>query len=140
MKKHADSHFDHGLSSAQVDYLLATLADHRTGGVFVTTVELPVELGTVPCGLYGPTMGDPPVSDVEATLEVRGTRAWKSRLIDRPMRPTRSVTVVAGPHDGEPCIVYTMFGGPQAPQEPDDPGCKDVEGSRAFWRDHALAR
>jgi hypothetical protein len=38
------------------------------------------------------------------------------------------------------CILYTAFGGPAAPQEPGDPGCKDPEKSTTFWRDHALAK
>ncbi len=38
------------------------------------------------------------------------------------------------------CVLYTAFGGPPTPQEPDDPGCKDVEASRRFWAEHALAR
>ena len=136
MIKHSASHLDHSLTEAQVTYLLERFADRQA--FFVEIVELPEELGTVPCGLYGPIMGDPPVRD-GVVYAPRGTRTWASRLCARPPRPTRKVTVVAGPHAGEPCIVYTMYGGPSAPQEPDDPGCRDVAASRAFWADHALA-
>jgi hypothetical protein len=138
MKKHADSHVDHGLTEAQLQYLLDRFADRES--FFLETVELPEDLGTVPCGLWGPIMGDPPVGDDMVVRERRGTRPYSSRMVDRGTRPTRQVTVIAGPHDGQPCVLYTAFGGPQAPQEPDDPGCKDPDASTTFWRDHALAK
>ena len=137
MRTHTDSHLDHHLTDAHIAFLLKRFND-RTG-FFIETVELPGELASVPCGLFGPLMGDPPVTDAEVTLAKRGTRAWTSRLIDREPRLVRTVTVIAGPHDGHPCVLYTAFGGPLAPQEPDDPGCKDVTASRAFWAEHALS-
>jgi hypothetical protein len=132
------SHLDHGLTEAQVTHVLRLFADRSA--FCIETIDLPETLGTVPCGLYGPLVGDEPVLDAEVTLATRGTRAYPSRLVDRPARPTRTVTVIAGPHDGHPCVVFTMFGGPLAPQEPDDPGCKDPAASRAFWAQHALSR
>lgn len=166
MKKHKASHFDHGLSDAQVDFVMKRFADRDA--FLIETVELPEELGTVPCGLHGPLTGGAPVEESEVTYAKRGTRAWASRLVDRPLTQVRTVTVIAGPHeekcercDGEgqigswkaaipcscdggkikhACIVYTMYGGPLAPQEPDDPGCKDVVASRTFWAAHALSR
>lgn len=155
MKLHADSHRDHHLTADQMEYLLARFADRSA--FFIETVELPAELGTVPCGLYGPTMGDPPVPDDQVTLAKRGDRPYKSRLVNLPVRPTRMVTVIAGGHTEtcptcggrtieefievgmapvgtswicqtckgtgkvtHACILYTAFGGPQAPQEPAD--------------------
>lgn len=118
MLKHPDSHLDHDLSEPQINYLLAHFADRDT--FFIETITLPTDLGTVPCALYGPVMGDLPVSEPEVTYAKRGTREWPSRLIDRPARPQRAVTVIAGPHDGHPCVLYTAFGGPAAPQEPGD--------------------
>jgi hypothetical protein len=191
MIKHAVSHIDHGLTEVQLKYLLDRFADRKA--FFIETIELPEDLGTVPCGLYGPIMGDGPVPD-DGPLDLRGpapkgvvftrvryarrgTRAWDSRMIDLAMRPTRQVTVIAGPHEevcttcqgklfhlaapGQDtygwsvgcdhceggsgklkydCILYTAFGGPLAPQEPGDPGCKDPAASATFWRDHALAK
>lgn len=128
MKIHAKSHLDHHLTDAQVVHIEQRFAD-RTEPFFIETFELPPELGVVPCGLFGPVMGDLPVSDAEATRAKRGERAWQSRLVDRPARHTRVVTVIAGAHDEvttdgskvhHPCILYTAFGGPQAPQEPGD--------------------
>jgi hypothetical protein len=166
MIKHAASHVDHGLTEGQLRYLLDRFADRSA--FFLETIELPEDLGTVPCGLYGPLMGDAPIGEADVSYVPRGTRAWTSRLVERPTRPTRKVTVIAGPH-GEPCpqcttsawnilhraacptcggvgevkhacVLYTAFGGPASPQEPGDPDCKDPEASAAFWRTHALAK
>lgn len=131
MQRHADSHLDHGLTEPQISYLLGLDL------VGVHTVELPAELGTVPCALYGPAMGDPAVPEAEVVLARRGARTGLSRLIRRPPRPTRLVTVIVGPHDGLPDVLYTAFGGPAAPREPfevpDDPE------AAAFWAEHALS-
>jgi hypothetical protein len=97
MIKHPDSHVDHGLTEGQLRYLLDRLADRRA--FFVETIALPRELGTVPCGLYGPLMGDSANGEAEVTYAARGSRAWTSRLIDLPARPQHEVTVVAGPHE-----------------------------------------
>jgi hypothetical protein len=179
MIKHPASHVDHGLTAAQLQYVLDRFTDRD--GFFIETLTLPAELGTVPCGLYGPIRGDSPITEVE--IAPRGARAWLSRLVDLPLRQQHEVTVIAGPHeetcptcggqiiglvDREPdphpilaashgpfvgcdhcggsgkiqhaCILYTAFGGPLAPQEPGDPGCKDPEASAAFWREHALSK
>jgi hypothetical protein len=166
MIKHADSHLDHALTEAQIDYVMKLFGDRQS--FFIETITLPRELGTVPCGLYGPLMGDSTIKEDEVTYAARGTRAWNSRLIDLPPRQQHEVTVIAGPHetpcvhcqgrrqigewkaaipcsctDGKtywPCILYTAFGGPSAPQEPGDPGCRDPEASAAFWREHALSK
>jgi len=138
MIKHRDSHVDHNLTEEQIRYLFDRFADRNA--FFLETLELPAQLGNVPCGLWGPIMGDPPVNETEVLHERRGARAWTSRVVERPTRPTRTITVIAGPHDNNPCVLYTAFGGPAAPQEPGDPGCKDPAASAAFWREHALAK
>ena len=167
---HKDSHLDHGLTEDQRKFLLDRFADRKA--FFIETFTLPRELGTLPCGLYGPTMGDSPIGEDEVEYAPRGTRAWNSRLMrDLPARQQHEVTVIAGPHeetcttcegkliglgvaDGcvgcdhcgstgklkHACILYTAYGGPQAPQEPGDPNCKDPEKSAAFWREHGLAK
>lgn len=170
MIKHRDSHVDHGLSEAQLRHLLDRFTDREA--FFIETFTLPRELGTVPCGLYGPVMGDPAIREEEVSYARRGTRSWDSRLVDLSPRQQHEVTVIGGPHeetcpacggtgrlahghgfgasvpcDGceggkvkHPCVLYTAFGGPVAPQEPGDPGCKDPAASAAFWREHALAK
>jgi hypothetical protein len=135
MKIVKESHLDHNLSQDVVAFIKSKFSEKTA--FFIETFELPEELGTVPCGLHGPLMGDEPVTD--ARLEKRGERPYESRVVDRSDRQVRQVTVIAGPHGEEPCILYTAFGGPLAPQEPGDPGCKDVEKSKAFWAEHALS-
>ena len=138
MIKHNDSHIDHGLTATQLHHILDRFADRRA--FFLETIELPEDLGTVPCALWGPTMGDPPISENAVTHARRGDRTWTSRLVDQPTRPTRLVTVIAGPHEAHACVLYTAFGGPASPQEPGDPSCKDLAASATFWREHALAK
>lgn len=134
------SHTDHNMTAAQRDWALDHLKD-RTG-FFIATLELPPELGTVPCGLYGPLMGDAPVDEADVYYAVRGSRPAASRMTKLPERPCRQITVIAGPHGSDPCCLYTMFGGPSAPREPFDAGLKtesDKEESRSFWAQHALS-
>lgn len=148
MIKISASHVDHGLTEAQLAHILERFAVRRA--FFIETFELPEALGKAPCLLYGPMMGDPPTS---AAFEMqRGDRTWWTPVIEAPARMTRMVTVIAGPHDQGyegtveyrasriiPCVLYTAYAGPCAPQEPDDPGCKNVPESRRFWNEHALA-
>ena len=144
------SHLDHGLLPMQVEYIQTRFAD-RTA-FFIETVELPYGLGTVACNLMGPVTGCPPVLEEDVEYRVRGTRKCASRVIpiNRVTLPsTRLVTVIAGPagpEDGldheEPCVLYTAYGGPQAPREPGDLNIRsweELEASRAFWAEHALA-
>lgn len=134
------SHTDHGLSDRHLQYLQFAFANKT--GFFIETVYLPEELDAVPCAIYGPSVGDEPVEEGEVFYVRRGDRPNISRMIDRPSRPTRQITVIAGPHKEEPCVLYTAFGGPPAPKEPGDPSLEDGEKMReatTFWREHALA-
>lgn len=139
MKIIKDSHLDHGLSQKQIAFILEKFADKSA--FFMETIELPEALGTVPCGLFGPIVGDEPVAETDVTYKKRGDRAYESRLVNRPARPTRQVTVIGGPHEGEPCVLYTAFGGPRAPQEPGDPklSADNLDFAQKFWSEHALA-
>lgn len=134
---HKDSHLDHGLSPQAVAYVFSIFGE--TAERFSVSITLPDWIKEVPCALYGPAVGDPPVPEAEVEYLVRGKRPYKSRIIHRPLRMTREVTVIAGPYDGHPCVLYTAFGGPITPQEPLDPNCKDRVASEQFWKDHALA-
>lgn len=140
----SESHVDHGLGIEQLCFALGRLTDQVDldfaphTATHVVAVELPERLGTLSCALYGPVMGDPPVTD--AFMRHRSGRAGESRMIEAPMRDTRTATVIVGPHEGR-LVLYTAFGGPVAPREPWDPGLS-AEGkveSEAFWREHALA-
>ena len=136
MQLHKDSHLDHGLTNEQMLFILNKF--EARDGFFIETFELPENLGTLDCALYGPTVGDAPIPETDVYYAKRGARAWVSRMTRvHPMRKTRTVTVIAGPHDGQPCVLYTVFGGPSTPQEPGDPAA--VATSAAFWGEHALA-
>lgn len=133
------SHTDHGLTAPQMEWLLSRFAGRS--GFFIETVELPQELGTVPCGIYGPVVGDPPVPEEDVVYIFRGNRGGPSRMCSRPTRPTRILTVIAGPRGEEPCSLYTAFGGPPAPREPWDQSLRteaEKAEAREFWTLHAL--
>jgi len=132
--RHHESHLDHALTSAQIKFILDL--DAKEGEVVVQTIELPEHLGLVPCALHGPIMGDEPVPESEVTYKVRGQRDGASRMVARIVRTTRLVTVISGPDGGQPCILFTAFGGPQAPRESFE---DDSEESREFWKLHALS-
>lgn len=136
----AASHLDHNLTPEHVAWLLAQFADKDA--FFIATVELPENLAPLECGLYGPTVGDEPVAEADVTYAIRGARKCASRMTARPVRPTRLVTVIAGPHEDKPCVLYTAYGGPAAPREPGDltiPSWEEIQKARAFWAEHALS-
>jgi hypothetical protein len=140
MKITKDSHLDHHITPEQKAYVLEQFGSRDE--FFIETLTLPEALGTVPCGLHGPLMGDDPVPETEVRYAARGDRIGESRLCKRPVRPTDQLTIIAGPHDGERCVLYTAFGGPVAPREPFDPGLEDNgerDKSLAFWAEHALS-
>jgi hypothetical protein len=121
MKRHPESHLDHGLTEAQIAYIFERFATRDS--FFIETIELPPELGSVPCGLYGPIMGDEPIAESEVSYGVRGSRAWKSRIVQRlGVRTTRLVTVIAGPHE-EPCPMIPIFSGPIPGLQSGHEGC-----------------
>ena len=135
-----DSHMDHGLSSEIISYILEKFG--RKEGFFIETITLPRKLGEVPCGLYGPIMGDPPVPLDEVRMVKRPKRSGPTPMIDLPPRPTRKLTVIAGPHEEFDTLLFTAFGGPLAPREPHDPDITDEEereASAEFWSMHALS-
>lgn len=136
-----ESHVDHGLTPEQLAHALDAAAQAHEGGLLIRTVDLPPDLGTVPCGLFGPIMGDEPVSDDLVIYASRGNRTTTSRMVHRKPRQVSTVTVIAGPHNGDPLVLYTAFGGPLAPREPDEleVGTPEHAESRAFWDQHALS-
>jgi hypothetical protein len=149
MKITSDSHLDHGLTLAHVEWLKSYFAERSA--FFIETVEIPDDLPPVPCALFGPEMGDERIFEADVTYVVRGGRRCCSRvlkffvrteLFGSLPRTTRKLTIVAGPHGDEPCVLYTSYGGPQAPREPGDPtigSWEEIEKSRAFWQAHALS-
>lgn len=139
MKVAPESHLDHALSQGHLAFVLSTFGDRSS--FFVETVVLPEDLPSLPCGLHGPAMGDAPVADEECLLVARGGRSWPSRVCAREPRLVRELTVIGGPHGGDPCVLYTAFGGPSTPREPGDASLGDGDRRAAvgFWAQHALS-
>ena len=137
-----ESHLDHGVSDTLKTFILEKYEGKNE--FFIDTFVVPEGLGTLECALYGPEMGDLPVPEREVRYAVRGTRTCASRLCERPTRQTRTMTVIGGPDDhGNPCVLYTTYGGPNAPREPGDPAIQsweDILAARLFWTTHALAK
>lgn len=135
----SDSHVDHNLTQAQLDFIMEKFKDRNE--FFIQQITLPDNLGKVLCGLYGPMMGDHPISEDKVFYVKRGNRTGNSRMINEPMRPTDFVTVIGGPNKEGICILYTAFGGPCAPREPFDSSLtdKDIMVSNLFWSNHALS-
>ena len=134
---HKDSHLDHSLTTEHLVYLLKLFADREE--FFLETIELPSDLPAVPNALYGPLVGDEPIEESLVEYKTRGDRKGKSRMISRP---TRELTVIAGPHADHMCILYTSYGGPSGSAKEPWETEKDSDERRAseeFWSQHALA-
>lgn len=145
-----ETHLDHALAAGHIRFIFDLFKDRDS--FFLETVELPVNLPMLPCSLRGPLVGLSPVPDAEVVMKARNGRAWPSRmmrmgyaLMTQPHvswapLTVRTMTVIAGPGAGHPCVLYTAYGGPAAPREPGDPSLSDSERavSEAFWAEHAL--
>ena len=159
IKIHQDSHTDHGITEPLRNYVLDQF--HGRDSFFVETVTYrenyerhvgpyliergahesetyTVDLPAVSCALHLN------VPEAETHYAKRGDRAWESRMCKRQPRMVREVTVVAGPHPDDPAagmVLFTMYGGPEAPREPGDPSLEGValEVSTAFWTHAALS-
>ena len=138
------THLDHGLTMAQLAFVLKELKDTST--FKIVTLDLPRELGTVECALYGPAMGDEPVTEDQVHYAKRGDRAECSRLVNLLPRQTSKLTAICVPdHENyaEGVIVLaTTYGGPAAPREPFDVPAEQTEAraeAEKFWQEHALS-
>jgi len=139
-------HADHGLTPAQRAFVEGAsyhAASRPTSGLFFLAVELPPELGTVPCGIHGPSMGDAPVPAAEVTWERRSPDRGLSRMCDRAPRPIRTVQVIGVWLGSDVLDIYTAYGGPAvSPREVTDKNLppEAAEESLQFWATHALSR
>jgi hypothetical protein len=140
IKIHDDSHLDHGVNDRVLAWIETLLVDAQA--VEVNTLTLRDDMPDLESALYGPAAGDSPVLETSARYRKRKGRDIKSRVLPGcPPRPTRLITVVTGPHDGQQGVLFTCYGGPEAPREigdidKDDPGFIDAV---KFWGEHALS-
>lgn len=138
---HPESHLDHNLKLAHIQFILKNFKDRSE--FFKEEVDLKeAELPYLESALWGPLAGDDPVEESAVYYEHRGEREGKSRMIARDTRPWPTMVVIAGPHDGHDCVLFTAYGGPiGAPKEPWDcePGSEEEASAKEFWSQHALA-
>ena len=135
-------HADHGINEEQMIHIQATVdaMTHEGQGFFIHQVDMADS--QVPCGLYGPAMGDGAVPDKAVVMEKRS----EDRPADRLLKgyPTRLVGYVQciGVRDLEANTItlFTVYGGPLAPQNPEDPTLAEERKAEAveFWSKHAL--
>ena len=135
--KYTIHHKDHGITLNQLAHVKGELSE-AADGFFIKHVPIPEALGPVDNALYGPASGDEPVGEDAVTYAKRGDRPYTDRIIDKGFRPVDYVQAI-GTRDGNAFTIFTIFGGPLAPQHPEDPQNNDVEASRKFWNEHALA-
>jgi len=131
-------HSDHGINKRQWIVIKRVLQHEARQGFFIMEIELDETLGSVPNALYGPASGDVDVPESEVTYVSRNGREWKDRMVDRPVRETQTVQCI-GTRTSDAFTLFTVHGGPLAPQHPEDPSNKDPEGSRHWWSRHALS-
>lgn len=142
----SESHLDHEMTEEQREWALKELEEGRAAikifaesdSVTCAVVTLPERLGTVPCALRGPTVGDGPITG-GVFWKRRLGRSWPSRLCGLPLTTSRLVSMVVV--DG---VLATIYGGPIAPREvfdPDLPKSSDsaIEYSLQFWSEHVLS-
>ena len=134
------SHLDHSLNEKHLMLLLKTFGDHE--GFAIKELELPEGM-ELPSGLYGPAAGDDPVPEDSVSYASRNGRPTRSRLIDKPSRPSKTATVIMGPDSRGQTVLYTVYGGPPAPREPGDTSIatdEERKESDDFWAVHALVK
>ena len=131
-------HADHGISQTQMEYIVSRLRATAPQGFFIQQFTLPRGKGTVPNAMWGPAAGDAPVPESKVHYIDRAGRGWEDRMIDLPPRPVNYGQAI-GIRDGDSFTLFTVYGGPLAPQNPADPGNHDVAGSQKFWKQHALS-
>jgi len=147
---HTDTHLDH-FAAEERPRILELAQEHfeawqRTPRTFTPFPPLILTF-TSPkayaCQLRGPTVGDQAVPNENAFYFVRGGRPYASRMTTLGPTTTHLVTMVIGPHDGQPHVLYTVYPGPAAPREPGDPSIatwEELVASRDFWAKHALSQ
>ena len=125
-------HADHGITDDQMAHIQASLAASvKEDGFFIVEGKIPTELGSVPCGLYGPAMGDEPVADHSVIMEERGDRPYADRMLDAPSRPVNYVQSI-GIREGTKFTLFTVYGGPLAPNTPKTPATGTLKGPKNF--------
>ena len=132
-------HAHHGISRETLEWALSEICPI---GFFLRTLTLTEEHPDLSNALYGPKSGDAPIAEDDVHRVKRTGDRPPSRMVARPRRATRLLTVI-GMAEGESVTIYTAYGGPAAEREPGDPtvtpGSHEHEVAVTFWAEHALA-
>ena len=153
---------DYGLTSDQLDFVLKQF--HGRVGDILACVELPVDLGTIRCNLYGPTMGDDPVPNFSpygngwlrrddktqpvypygngGSVELHlADQPWPTRVLYLNSRDSFKVMVLAeaAVQSDEPTL-ESVAGGPFRPWLPGSRAmpADQYEEASCFWSQHAI--
>lgn len=135
-------HGDHGLTEEHLKVIDVELADWK-GELMMKVITLPEGCPDVPSALYGPSVGDDPVTEDKVKYESRNGRPGKSRLIDLPHRPARNIAML-GARTELGLMLFTAYGTQSdrlSEREWWDNSMLPHEALVAakFWCDHALA-
>src|SRR5690606_7992850 len=84
-------HADHGVSDEMLKWAVEEI---KPTGFFLKTLTLPSHFPDLQNALYGPSAGDEPVSDTETHLKQRTPDRPHSRMVKKPKRATRLLTVI----------------------------------------------
>jgi hypothetical protein len=133
-------HADHGITAGQQAHVETVIAALDPQGFFIHSFQLAEEFGSIPNRLHGPACGDEAVSRDEVVMTERGDRGWSDPICERAERPTQQVQVIGIRADADTINLFTVYGGPLAPQNPEDPGNPEPEAARVFWAEHALGQ
>ena len=137
------AHDDHPMSDEQIEWIQThpVISEMEEGEFICQVFEVPVSRGTVPSALYGPSVGDDPITEDEVTYMVRGKPGQESRMIDKPVRQAHNMCVIG--LVGK--IAFTLYGtqaNEPSPREPWDEGFasdEEKEFATKFWSEHALS-
>lgn len=131
-------HADHGVSDELIQWAVNEI---QPTGFFLRTLEIPEQFGGLDNALYGPRSGDEPIADSDVHMKQRSPDRPHSRMVKRPKRQTRLMTII-GMANPDGVTVFTAYGGPAAEREPGDVTLQtDAEKAAAakFWSEHALS-
>jgi hypothetical protein len=128
-----ESHVDHNIPADLLQWALGEIKAKVAAGEYKPelvglvkiTLDFPGTFAPVPCGLVGPITNYPPVPESDVCYLQRNRRKCVSRMIgnDSTLHTSfapgvRTLSVIAGPDNGKPWVLYTAFGGPIAPGSP----------------------
>lgn len=135
-------HADHGLTEEHIAFLDEVLVANRNGGKFFqVVVKLPDHLPDLPAALYGPSVGDAPITECMVRYTRRPNRSTLTRFVDLPERRTRYMVVIGRLKKGKSKVATAYGASFIAPRSPGSPQLTEDERleSERFWSEHALS-